>query len=110
MSLICTVENLVGDGVVVQLPSVNDYVQSGLIACYDGLENAGVGVHQASPSTWKDLVGNRDITLGSTFRWGNKYLHNMGWTQCASPASNPIAAASFRTMEVVYRQDMKSAR
>ena len=45
MSLICTVENLVGDGVVVQLPSVNDYVQSGLVACYDGLENAGVGVH-----------------------------------------------------------------
>ena len=39
------------------------YVQDGLIACWDGVENAGVGVHNPSATTWTDLVDGREFTL-----------------------------------------------
>ena len=38
-------------------PTARDYVQDGLIAMWDGIENAGWGVHDASATTWADLVG-----------------------------------------------------
>lgn len=34
-----------------------DYVQDGLLACWDGVENAGAGLHDAAPSKWIDVVG-----------------------------------------------------
>ena len=43
--------------------TVRDYVQDGLIAMWDGIENAGLGVHDYASRKWKDLVGNNDITL-----------------------------------------------
>lgn len=52
-------------------PTAKDYVQTGLVAMWDGIENAGWGVHDASATTWKDLVGNRDWTLGpsTSYEW-----------------------------------------
>lgn len=44
-------------------PTAKDYVQDGLIAMWDGIENAGWGTHDASATTWKDLIGSADITL-----------------------------------------------
>jgi hypothetical protein len=41
------------------------YVQNGLVACWDGIENAGVGQHNDSPSAWVDLVGGLEITKPS---------------------------------------------
>ncbi len=38
------------------------YVQDGLVACWDGIENAGAGVHADSLSQWVDLVGGRSFT------------------------------------------------
>ena len=38
------------------VPTARDYVQDGLIAMWDGIENAGWGVHDASATVWKDLV------------------------------------------------------
>ena len=37
--------------------SAKDYVQDGLIAMWDGIENAGWGVHDANATMWKDLTG-----------------------------------------------------
>ena len=34
------------------------YVQRGLAACYDGIDNAGTGTHDPSATVWKDLTGN----------------------------------------------------
>ena len=34
------------------------YVQRGLAACYDGIDNAGTGTHDPSAKVWKDLTGN----------------------------------------------------
>ena len=47
------------------VPTARDYVQDGLIAMWDGIENAGWGVHDASAATWKDIVGNNDLTIVS---------------------------------------------
>lgn len=45
-------------------PTAKDYVQDGLIALWDGIENAGWGAHDASATTWKDLSGNNnDLVL-----------------------------------------------
>ena len=44
-------------------PTAKDYVQSGLVAMWDGIENAGWGTHNASATKWKDLVGNYDFNL-----------------------------------------------
>ena len=41
------------------------YVQDGLVACWDGIENAGAGVHADSLSQWVDLVGGRSFTLSN---------------------------------------------
>lgn len=38
--------------------SAKSYVQGGLIAMWDGIENAGWGVHDMEATTWKDLTGN----------------------------------------------------
>lgn len=37
--------------------SAKDYVQDGLIAMWDGIENAGWGVHDPNAAMWKDLTG-----------------------------------------------------
>ena len=43
--------------------SASDYVQDGLVAQWDGVENAGVVLHEDSPSAWVDLVGGLEITI-----------------------------------------------
>ena len=45
--------------------TAKDYVQSGLVAMWDGIENAGWGTHDASATTWKDLIGADDLAIGS---------------------------------------------
>ena len=37
--------------------AVDGYVQSGLIAHWDAIDNVGTGVHDANATTWKDLTG-----------------------------------------------------
>ena len=52
------------------------YVQKGLVACYDGIDNAGTGVHDSNAATWADLSGNGfDGTLASNLGWAAD-----GWT------------------------------
>lgn len=40
------------------VPTAHDYVQGGLVAMWDGIENAGFGVHDPNATTWKDLTGS----------------------------------------------------
>ena len=45
-----------------RLPTARDYVQDGLIAMWDGIENAGWGVHVSGVFTvWKNLIGSYDF-------------------------------------------------
>lgn len=50
-------------------PTARSYVQDGLIAMWDGRENAGWGVHDAEATTWKDLVGGYDGVQRTTTGW-----------------------------------------
>ena len=34
-------------------PTAKDYVQDGLLALWDGIENAGWGTHDVNATTWK---------------------------------------------------------
>ena len=38
--------------------TAKDYVQDGLVAMWDGIENAGWGEHDNTATVWKDLSGN----------------------------------------------------
>ena len=40
------------------VPTARDYVQDGLIAMWDGIENAGLCVHDPNATVWKDLTGS----------------------------------------------------
>lgn len=50
-------------------PTAKSYVQDGLIAMWDGIENAGWGVHDASATTVKDLTGGP---------WGDWNIQGVG--------------------------------
>ena len=51
------------DAIADEGKSTSDYVQDGLVAQWDGVENAGVGLHEDSPSAWVDIVGGLAITI-----------------------------------------------
>ena len=51
-----------------------DYVQSGLIGHWDAIDNAGLGVHDANSTTWKDLTGRHaDMTFPNGTLIGANY-------------------------------------
>ena len=54
-----------------------DYVQEGLIAHWDGIENAGYGIHDPLATTWVDLSGNFPSVIGvGECRWTGLSLLN----------------------------------
>ncbi len=85
----------------------SQYVQDGLVAFWDGVENAGAGVaHDASASTWKDLVGGKEFSLtGVTV---NADRMTFAGTQSSyGTLSEADTAATFElaktgTVEIVY--------
>ena len=64
------------------------YIQKGLVACYDGIENAGAGVPDPNATTWVDLTGHgNDGTVGSGITWAAN-----GWVNTAAAAvAKPIS-------------------
>ena len=80
-------ERRVGGGA----PTARDYVQNGLIAMWDGIENAGWGVHDAAATMWKNLVAdsswsdaaNPDTTIFANPVWdGNSMSCVDGLNHC----------------------------
>lgn len=85
------------------IPTARDYVQDGLIAMWDGKENAGWGQHDATATDWVDLTGGgRDwvnIVTGSN-SWGSDHLsvyqnttRNQTWT--IGTAANTIEVCGW---------------
>ena len=64
------------------------YIQKGLVACYDGIENAGAGVHDPNATTWVDLTGHgNNGVVGSGLTWAAN-----GWVNTQSaPVAKPIS-------------------
>jgi hypothetical protein len=44
-------------------PTAKDYIQDGLVAMWDGIENAGWGVHNPNATTWVDLIGGKQLNF-----------------------------------------------
>ena len=59
--------------------TTDDYVQDGLIACWDGYENVGRKMHEDSPSAWIDVKGGRALELaeGDSFNGDEIILTNV---------------------------------
>ena len=55
-------------------PTARDYVQAGLIAMWDGIENAGWGTHDASATTWADLIGGHVLNVDNGGSWADDCL------------------------------------
>ena len=83
------------------------YVQNGLIAQWDGIDNQGTGTHDPTATTWKDLKGNLDLTLMGNGRWmdSGKALFVDG-----PSATNAVAAPAYRTIELVLRVSKKGTQ
>ena len=55
--------------------TAKDYEQYGLVATWDGIENAGWGQHDPNATVWRDLIGSRNLPLNSgTFGWSENSL------------------------------------
>lgn len=55
------------------VPTARDYLQDGLVHMWDGIENAGWGVHDATATNWIDLVGGLSIPYSSTMAIHDKF-------------------------------------
>ena len=63
------------------------YVQRGLIAQWDGIDNAGTGTHDANAETWVDRIGRRSPTKvntkGDGGTWGdNCFIEGASASSC----------------------------
>ncbi len=83
------------------------YVQDGLIAQWDGIDNAGVGFHDPGAKVWKDLAGNYDLTLLPKGAWSGdgRSLTVYG---ASAVCSNSLPA--YKTIEVVYKMKKPGGR
>ena len=90
--------------------TAKDYVQDGLIAMWDGIENAGWGVHDTTIVGWRNLVGNGDIALSYPHEWDGKSLINYGDSVIYSLIGFDIGSV-LRTgnyaLQVVYKSFVK---
>ncbi len=82
------------------------YVQDGLVACWDGVENAGPGVRVTSPAVWKDVVGGRAFALNNVTVNADR-LTFAGATSSYGTLSADDTTATFGrakdgTLEIVY--------
>lgn len=84
------------------VPPGPQYVTSGLIHRWDGIDNTGSG-HDASATSWKDLIGNVDITTLTRATWADDGLEFEGVNSQRAYASANIASTDDSTIEVVYK-------
>ena len=82
------------------------YVQDGLIAQWDGIDNAGTGTHNPISAVWKDLKGSCDMTLTANGQWANG--NALSVANAGAVGTN--AAPAYTTIEIVYKMTDKNGR
>lgn len=75
----------------------NPYVTDGLVAMWDGEWNAGGGVHDASATTWKDLVGSNDLVI-----YGSVQGNCVRTTNTAAAEKSGLTILGIATIEACY--------
>jgi len=87
------------------IPTAADYVQDGLVAMWDGIENAGWGVHDDEAIVWKDLVGDLDLRCNRTPVWNRDEAVISGWNTYFYAVADSISEAFNNhsvTVEILY--------
>ena len=56
-------------------PTAADYIQEGLVAMWDGIENAGWGLHDYDATVWVDLIGGNNMSFIGDCSFGDDYCH-----------------------------------
>ncbi|MBR2488448.1 MAG: hypothetical protein IKB52_04960 [Kiritimatiellae bacterium] len=86
--------------------AASSYVQNGLVACWDGIENAGAGTHDAGATVWKDIVGGYEFALTGVTVDADRMTFAGATTSygvlSAAGTAATFGAARNGTMEVVY--------
>ena len=89
------------------------YVQDGLIAQWDGIDNAGTGTHDPNATVWKDLAGHNDLTIvagrGSEWRRGICFYMNTRTAGLAA-AYGSEAATTYKTIEILFKKTSWGSR
>ena len=86
----------------------SSYVQNGLIAQWDGIDNQGTGTHDPTATTWKDLKGSLDMALTAKGSWtGGNALYVAGG---GAGAQGDSATPAYKTIEVVYKMTEAGGR
>ena len=85
--------------------STSDYVQDGLVAHWDAIDNTGSG-HDGAAATWTDLKGGRAFTLSNTATWGKNFVRFSGAAGSGGMLQDSALlafdeAVTARTVEVV---------
>ena len=83
--------------------TAKDYVQDGLIAMWDGIENAGWGVHDDNATVWKNLIqdGN-DWLISDNGSWEQYGLRGNGLGYCATGAT----LGRYMTIEFLFKPNI----
>ena len=83
------------------------YVQDGLIAQWDGIDNVGTGTHDPNATVWKDLAGHNDLTIvagrGSEWRRGIAFYMNTRAAGLAA-AYGTESATTYKTIEILFKE------
>lgn len=80
------------------------YIQDGLTAMWDGIENVGWGLHNSNTKVWKELTGsglNFNI-LQDDVSWESNCLITSKENYPAALCDNPIDRQSYITQEIVF--------
>lgn len=81
-------------------PTAKSYVQDGLVAMWDGIENAGWGTHVAAATTWKDLSGNGWGFPASNLRFHADHVEALAKVSSAKSSTDfwDWSAATFESV------------
>ena len=84
--------------------STKDYVQDGLVAMWDGIENIGIGKHSNTATEWVDLTGNgRDMQLINDAYFNANSIVAEGHP--VAEYTNSIPLEQHITQEIVFKVD-----
>ena len=91
---------------VVHGETTRDYVQDGLLACWDGVENAGRHCHASSTAVWRDVVGGKEFSLTGVTVGADRMVFAGSATSYGTLNATDTAAtfekAKNGTVEIVY--------
>ena len=86
--------------------STSMYVSNGLVACWDGIENAGMGMHDANATAWKDVVGGYEFALTGVTVEADRMTFDGTATSYGTldsvGSTATFGAAKNGTMEIVF--------